>query len=214
MRPPALVSAIGGDERAVPADRLRVEHRDPRVVADPIPFLVASRNRVLLDVERVDAGLAENQLLHRRVQAGDQRHDGDDRRHGDDVPVLGHERPQLAGPDRVERDHRRFVVLVHLVCVFVSALIASPSLRLRTELYGPVMTESPTFNPLRTSKYLSPAMPILIGTNSAFPLRTANTPSVSFRVCPGLSSEAAATGSTPRGRFSSRGCFTTWPLAS
>ena len=50
---------------------------------------------------------------------------------------------------------------------------------------------------VETSKYLSPEMPSLIGTNSTTPLRRTNTPSVSLRVSPGLSSAATATGSTP-----------------
>src|SRR5438876_2427369 len=75
-------------------------------------------------------------------------------------------------------------------CSFVSIFTASPSLSDRTELYGPVMTISPGFRPERSSKYLSPAMPILIGTNSARLLRKTKTPSVSLRVWPGLSSAA------------------------
>src|SRR5205814_10594910 len=42
---------------------------------------------------------------------------------------------------------------------------------------------------LPISKYLSPAIPILLGTNSARRFRTTKTPSVSFRVCPGRSEE-------------------------
>jgi len=57
-------------------------------------------------------------------------------------------------------------------------------------------------------------MPILIGTNSTWPLRTTNTPSVSLRVCPGFSSAAAATGSTVRRCRRSVGAFTTCPFSS
>ena len=88
----------------------------------------------------------------------------------------------------------------------------------RTELYGPVITWSPALSPDSTSKYLSPAIPILIGTNSALPSRTAKTPSVSLRVCPGLSSPAGAAGAaseaTRRFLVSLFGSFTTWPPAS
>ena len=57
------------------------------------------------------------------------------------------------------------------------------------------------------------AMPILIGTNATLPSRTANTPSASFRVCPGLSSTGAA--GVAAGRLCSlRRGFTTLPFAS
>src|SRR5437870_4048485 len=48
----------------------------------------------------------------------------------------------------------------------VSTFTRSPSTMLRTELYGPVITWSPPFKPERTSKCLSPAIPVLIGTSS------------------------------------------------
>src|SRR5262249_30035451 len=130
-----------------------------------------------------------------------------------------HERPQLGGPDRVERDARRLEELVHLPGFLLSTRTRSPSPMPRTELYGPVMTSSPAFRPSSTSKYLSPATPILIGRNSAWLLRRTNTPSVSLRVWPGFSSCAAAPVSTDdaadgRRRLSSFGCRTIWPLAS
>ena len=100
----------------------------------------------------------------------------------------------------------------------LSTFTRSPSAMPRTELYGPVITWSPALRPDSTSKYLSPAMPILIGTNSALPSRTTKTPSVSLRVWPGLSSAVdVATGaaSAAARRFLSVfGSFTTWPFAS
>src|SRR5256885_14881318 len=98
----------------------------------------------------------------------------------------------------------------------LSTFTRSPSAMPRTELYGPVITWSPGLIPEATSKYLSPAIPILIGMNSARPSRITNTPSTSLRVCPGFSSAAEATVSTldpvagaARRRFGSRGSFTT-----
>src|SRR5438874_8873860 len=74
------------------------------------------------------------------------------------------------------------------VLLLLSTFTVSPSAMPRTELYGPVITCSPSFSPYSTSKYLSPAIPILIGTNSARLSRIRKTPSVSLRVCPGGSS--------------------------
>src|SRR5204862_132883 len=125
--------------------------------------------------------------------------------------------------DRGERDLRRLEDLVHcLASCFLSCLLSifteSPSAMLRTELYGPVTTCSPGFSPASSSKYLSPAMPILIGTNStALSLsRNTNTPSVSFRVCPGCSSLVAEDAELEslllrRRRLASFGSLTTWP---
>ena len=53
----------------------------------------------------VGAGLIEDRALHRGVEALNQRHDGDDRRHRDDVAEHGHERPELGRPDRRQGDH-------------------------------------------------------------------------------------------------------------
>ena len=46
-----------------------------------------------------------------------------------------------------------------------SGFTMSPSFKSRTELNGPVMTSSPALRPFSTSKYLSPAMPVLTGMN-------------------------------------------------
>src|SRR5947208_1579911 len=69
----ARIEHDGAGELAVPLDGAHVVHSDPRVVSDLVEFLVAARDRELLNVERVGAGLVENRLLHRRVQALDQR---------------------------------------------------------------------------------------------------------------------------------------------
>ena len=45
-------------------------------------------------------------------------------------------------------------------------LTAAPSASSRTDANGPVMTASPSFRPDRTSKYFSPAMPVLTGMNT------------------------------------------------
>ena len=65
-----------------------------------------------------------------------------------------------------------------------SGFTASPSFKSRTELKGPVMTSSPALRPFSTSKYLSPAMPVLTGMNVALASLIRKTPSVSFRVWP------------------------------
>ena len=86
-------------------------------------------------------------------------------------------------------------------CVAASTFTASPSRHAahRVERTGDRPGRRPSGRD-STSKYLSPAMPILTGTNSALPSRTTNTPSVSLRVCPGLSSAAARVGSTGAAR--------------
>ncbi len=89
---------------AVAANRPRIGHRQAGIVPDLVEVLVAARNRELLDVERVGAGLIENRRLDGGVEPLDQRHHGDDRRDRDDVAEHGHERPQLRRPDGVERD--------------------------------------------------------------------------------------------------------------
>ena len=48
-----------------------------------------------------------------------------------------------------------------------AGLTAAPSASARTEANGPVMTASPSLRPDSTSKYFSPAMPVLIGMNTA-----------------------------------------------
>src|SRR4029078_4683679 len=127
-------------------------------------------------------------------------------------------RSQLVRPDRAERDHRRFAELVHfarfasvaragLICPSAASAID------RTDENGPVMTASPSFRPLRTSKYFSPAIPVVTGTNCALLFWTRKTPSIFFRVCPGLSSAACADVPTAGrdGRFSFSGGRTTLP---
>src|SRR4029077_18647415 len=100
---------------------------------------------------------------------------GDDRGHRHDVAEHGHQRSELGAPDRVERDEDGLDELVHF---FLSSILTcAPSASPRTELYGPVITWSPGLRPDSTSKYLSPATPILIGTNSARVSRTTKTPS-------------------------------------
>ena len=86
----------------------------------------------------------------------------------------------------------------------------------RTELYGPVITWSPALRPDSTSKYLSPAMPILIGTNSALAVADdehafgflARLARLELRRRGGRFDAAS------RLRLSVRGSFTIWPLAS
>ena len=105
----------------------------------------------------------------------DQRHHRDDRRHRDDVAEHGHERSQLVRPDRAQRDARRFEELdIGITSVGRSVRESpprpSPPRRRRssrTELNGPTMTWSPTLAPDSTSKYFSPAMPVLTGVNIA-----------------------------------------------
>src|SRR4029079_9083563 len=127
-------------------------------------------------------------------------------------------------PDRGQRDFGGLEELVHFLSCLLSIFTASPSAMLRTELYGPVITWSPGLSPERISKYLSPAIPILIGMNStvfALSPRMTNTPSTSLRVSPGLSSAAIPTGSSvlpaedePRRRRLSFASRTTCPFAS
>src|SRR5205823_13134357 len=123
-------------------------------------------------------------LFDRRVQSLNQRHDGNNRGDGHDVAEHRHERPEFGRPDRREGDFGGLEKLAHFWFCLLSILTGSPSAILRTELYGPVITWSPGLRPETTSKYLSPAIPILIGTNSTFFClsRTTNTPSTSFRV--------------------------------
>ena len=86
--------------------------------------------------------------------------------------------------------------------LIASILTGAPSASSRTEANGPTITWSPGLSPDSTSKYFSPAIPVLTGMNSALFSRTTNTPSSSLRDWPGFSSEA----STPverRGRLSS-----------
>ena len=121
--PPVRLRHHGADERAVVApDRADVLQRDARVGAHLLELLVAAGDGELLDAERVGARLVEDRRLDRRVQPLNQRHHGDDRRHRHDVAEHGHERPQLGGPDRVERDARRLEELVHF---FSGALLST-----------------------------------------------------------------------------------------
>src|SRR5712691_533615 len=101
------------DQLAVAPNRARVGHRDAWVAPHLVELLVAARDRKLLDVERVGARLVEDRLLDRGVQPLNQRHHGDDRADGHDVAEDGHERPQLGGPDRVERYPHGFEELFH-----------------------------------------------------------------------------------------------------
>ena len=159
-----------------PASRQRVEldERDARVVALPLFLFLAGRRALPLDLERAGADVGQDGVRDVAVHAADQRHHRDDRRHRDDVAQHGHERAQLAGPDGRQRERIGVEELLHARRPGVrsvgqvrsfgsSGLTMSPSFRSRTELNGPVMTLSPSFSPLSTSKYLSPAMPVLTG---------------------------------------------------
>ena len=113
---------------------------------------------------------------HHRVHALDERHDRHDRRDGDDVAEHGHERPQLVGPDGLQRDGDRLEDLVHAISIdgcddgrriaaatetespvtglrrhrrtrLSASLTSAPSASSRTEANGPVMTRSPAFSP-------------------------------------------------------------------
>ena len=63
------------------------------------PLFVAADDSELLDDEGVGAGLIEDRVADRCVQALDERDDGDDRRDGDDIAEHGHQRPKLGRPD-------------------------------------------------------------------------------------------------------------------
>src|SRR5690606_33604031 len=120
----------------------------------------------------------------------------------DDVAEQGQQRSQLVRPDGRQRQPYGFEDLGHVSsrCPRRSALtrsrakaaaggspfygrgvapwtrIWSPSNRLRTDSNGPVTTTSPSDRPSRISKWRSPAMPIVTGTNVARPSRMAKTP--------------------------------------
>jgi hypothetical protein len=100
-------------QRAVPLDRVRILSRDARIRLHAQPLVVAAHDAELLDDEGVGAGLVENGLPHRRVEALNQRHHRDNRHHRDDVAENGHERPQFGSPDGSEGDTRCVQVFVH-----------------------------------------------------------------------------------------------------
>src|SRR4029079_8129498 len=102
----------------------------------------------------------------------------DDRRDRHDVAQHRHEGSQLVGPDGLKRDQDGIDNLVHLLDVdrvrvrlvfCCCSLTSPPSASSRTELNGPVMTGSPAFSPLSTSKYCSPAIPTLTGVKTPRP---------------------------------------------
>ena len=118
-----------------------------------------------------------DRVLDARVQALHERHDGDDRRHRHDVAEHRQERAELVRPDRLQRDAApiRGTGASALSASWRGAgqpptvFTASPSFRPRTDANGPVMTSSPSFRPSSTSKYFSPAMPVLTGVKTAWP---------------------------------------------
>ena len=185
----------GTDVVAVAPDGGRLADRDSGIV--PHPFLVGFRphDRHALNREVVGADARNDGVADVGVHALDERHDGNDRGHGHDVAEHRQERAELVRPDRLKRDRRRLEEIGHFAVGPVargacSILTAAPSASVRTDANGPTITLSPSFRPLVTSKYFSPAMPVLIGSNTALPSRTTKTPSSSFRSCPGFSSEA------------------------
>ena len=72
-----------------------------------------AHGRKPLDGERIGADVGDDGARDHRVHALNQRDDRHDRRHGDDIAEHGHERPQLVGPDGLQRDGDRFEDLVH-----------------------------------------------------------------------------------------------------
>src|SRR4030095_34475 len=208
----------GADVLAVFPDRHRFVERDPRVVPYSLLVGFGAHDRHALNREVVGADTRENRVGDVAVHALDERDDGDDRRDRHDVSEHGQKRSQLVRPDRAQRDHRRLVELVHFAGFDSAAgavliFTAAPSAIDRTDENGPVITASPSFSPDKTSKYFSPAIPVLIGLKTALLFWTMNTPSSSLRVCPGFSSAACAAVPTlgRTERFSFSGGRTTLP---
>ena len=207
--------------------------RDARVVADLLELLVAERDRELLDAERVGAGLVEDRVLHRGVQALDQRHHGDDRRHRDDVAEHGHQRSQLRRPrspaSAMPADSRILFMIgsggaggrsltLPACCRRVSIVHRDRRRRMpRTELYGPVTTSSPGFRPVEHLEVLVAGDAQLDRHELDLAVRgrrrRLRSPCASVRAS---APRPTATGSIARRPAPAvgRAAFTTWPLAS
>src|SRR5262249_1440 len=148
--------------------------------------LVANR-RLALDGERVGAHVADDRGRHHGVHPLNERHHRDDRRDGHDVAEHRHERTKFVRPNGAKRAVDRFEDLVHDAgggvttglygvarrdgreLLFCCSRTPSPSASSRTEANGPVITWSPDFSPSVTSKYCSPAIPVLSGVKIALP---------------------------------------------
>src|SRR5262249_22475589 len=182
---------------AEPLDRRRLGQLDAGIVADAILVGLRADRRHPLNREVVDADARLDRVGDVGVHPLDERHHRDDGSDRHDVPEHGQERSQLVLPDRAQRDAGGFQELVHPAYFFTtpdvlpgaaSIFIGAPSRGSRTELNGPTMTWSPAFTPERPSKYFSPAMPVLIGANTALLSFAMKTPSSSLRSWPGFSS--------------------------
>ena len=81
--------------------------------------LIQGMNGMVADaiVSDIGADIAHDRVGNHPVHALNERDDGDDRRHRDDVAEHRHERSQLVGPDGLKRDGDGIDDLVHRLFV-------------------------------------------------------------------------------------------------